>query len=505
MDGNGITSRILVSPKLPRRTRGLLGCIAALFFIKACCFALFVTHLWDIPDEPGHFSYVADLADGHYPVIGKSHMTPEVMKSWKGWPSTNWIAQHPPLYYALDVPVLWIARASGMSPEQQFRVVRLPSALYGALAVFAAGLVGFRVTRSSMAGIATALILAGTPMFLHMSSGTSHDTLLAMLCMFSAYFLFEFLDAGQIKALFVCGVFAGLASITKVTALAMAIPVFLVACFHLFEGRKDIASWVRKSFAVWVTFFALPVMMMFVNFYIYRRIFPSASSIAFAGAPHVPIGYLEYLLNYPIFQHVIINYFGLIGWTGMGQGSVKLLLISGDYLSYYVYGLVAALLILISERWLAAFGYGGERRWRLLAPLVAFGTASVVVFGMGRPEQLSVAAALVFAASVLVLLVPLSGWHRCSEALNRIYIISAVTILFFSLAYYTEIQTSFIGQMRAVHGRYFYPVLPFFYAMIMRSLTKLRVEWVAFLFGLGSLIVCDWFFLRQVFPFYGII
>jgi hypothetical protein len=474
--------------------------------IKACYFALFVTHLWDIPDEPGHFSYVADLADGHYPILGKAKMTPEVMQSWKGWPATNWIAQHPPLYYALDVPVLWTARAAGLSAEQQFHVVRLPSALFGALAIFAAGLIGFRVTRSSMGAVAASLLLAGTPMLLHMSSGTSHDTLVAMLCMFSAYFLLTFLQRARTPALYASGVFAGLASVTKITALAMAVPVFLVVAFYLFLRRENIASWLRRSIVVWLAFFTLPVIMMIVNYLIYGHMFPSGASITGAGAALVPIGYFEYVLNYPIFQNVIINYFGLIGWTGVGQGHVQLLQVRGGYLTYFLFGLIVGFMVLIGERTLVALGRSRERGMQTLTVGIAVMLTAVILHRPAPPMQLSIAAALVFAASVWVLLVPLlRRLRRVGEELDWIYVVSAVAILFFSVAYYTQLQTTFIGEMRAVHGRYFYPILPFFFAIIMRSLSRLRAEWAAFLFGLGSLIVSDWFFLHKAFPFYGIL
>lgn len=489
---------------MPRRTRFLLACIAVLFLIKACCFAMYVTHLWDIPDESGHFSYVADLADGNYPILGKATMTPEVMRSWKGWPSTNWIAQHPPLYYALDAPVLMAARAAGLSPEQQFHVARLPSALYGALAVFAAGLIGFRVTRSSVGAAAGALILAGTPMFLHMSSGTSHSSLVAMLCMFSGYWLLAYLQDGRSTALHASGILAGLASITKITALAMSVPVFLAVVYFMFLRRESTASWLRRSAVVWLAFFTLPVILIIANYSIYGHMFPSGASIALGGAHHVRIGYLEYILNYPIFQSVIINYFGLIGWTGVGQGHVQLLQVRGPYLTYFMFGLMAGFMALIAERALTVFGRSAERRMEVLAIALVVAPTAAILFWAARPMQLSIAAALIPVAIVVVLLVPMFR-SRSTEQPDWIYIVSATAILFFSVAYYAQLHASFIGEMRAVQGRYFYPILPFFFAIILRSLSRLHAEWAAFLFGLGSLIVSDGFFLHKVLPFYGIL
>ncbi|HYT31215.1 MAG TPA: hypothetical protein VEO37_01370, partial [Thermoanaerobaculia bacterium] len=77
--------------------------MALVFLLKAILLALFVTPLWDVPDESGHYAIVADLADGRgLPLGGKSVLPPDIVADWgKGralapeetW---NWVAQHPP-------------------------------------------------------------------------------------------------------------------------------------------------------------------------------------------------------------------------------------------------------------------------------------------------------------------------------------------------------------------------------------------------------------------------
>ena len=97
--------------------RKICVAIAILFFIKFAAFGLFLTPLWDIPDESGHYSYVEDLSHGRMPLLGETRISRDVTDSWKG-PNArhrhrNWIAQHPPLYYALSAPVAFTIRAMG--------------------------------------------------------------------------------------------------------------------------------------------------------------------------------------------------------------------------------------------------------------------------------------------------------------------------------------------------------------------------------------------------------
>jgi len=113
---------------------------ALLFFLKAAGLALFVTPLWDVPDEVGHFAYVADIADGRgLPRLGQSVIPPDLVAAWKGSApesaTLNWIAIHPPGYHIAAVPFLWAARAATGDLAWQLRLTRLSSALFGALAL----------------------------------------------------------------------------------------------------------------------------------------------------------------------------------------------------------------------------------------------------------------------------------------------------------------------------------------------------------------------------------
>src|SRR5215470_15276596 len=102
--------------------------VAALFLAKAALLALFVTPLWDVPDEVGHYAVIADLADGKgLPLPGRSVLPPDIVADWAGGRTLsteerwNWVAQHPPLYHLIAVPFLAAGRALTSDPHRRYR------------------------------------------------------------------------------------------------------------------------------------------------------------------------------------------------------------------------------------------------------------------------------------------------------------------------------------------------------------------------------------------------
>ena len=94
--------------------------VALIFAAKFAVYAWAVTPLWDIPDEPGHYSYAEDMSHGQWPRLGQAKIGAEVVHSWinpQARSRGNWIAQHPPLFYALDAPVVWAAMSAVASQQ----------------------------------------------------------------------------------------------------------------------------------------------------------------------------------------------------------------------------------------------------------------------------------------------------------------------------------------------------------------------------------------------------
>jgi len=107
-----------------------------LFIGKAAFLGLSLIPRWEIADESGHFSYIQDIASGKgIPVLHESLITPFFLKDLGlgYYPESNWIAQHPPLYYLVMAPVYWLANKFGSTPVVPFYVCRFFSGLFGAI------------------------------------------------------------------------------------------------------------------------------------------------------------------------------------------------------------------------------------------------------------------------------------------------------------------------------------------------------------------------------------
>ena len=92
--------------------------VVVFFVLKAIVTSIWIVRPWDIPDEVGHYSYIKDLATGKG--LAVLHETPLDKETWKVFapdnppaPGTNWIAQHPPFYHIIMVPVYWLGALFG--------------------------------------------------------------------------------------------------------------------------------------------------------------------------------------------------------------------------------------------------------------------------------------------------------------------------------------------------------------------------------------------------------
>ena len=115
------------SGPLDPAVRRAMALVAAVFFVKASLLGLFVTPLWDVPDETGHYALIEDIVSGRgLPLMGRSVIPDRLYESWMGKPAPsppmpNWTAQHPPLYHLAAAPLLAGARALTDDPGRQCR------------------------------------------------------------------------------------------------------------------------------------------------------------------------------------------------------------------------------------------------------------------------------------------------------------------------------------------------------------------------------------------------
>jgi len=489
------------------RTAGrAIAAIALLFFVKAVVLAFWITPLWDVPDETGHWAIVDDLARGRgLPLPGRSVVPSDVVSDWmRGKPAEspmgNWVAQHPPLYHLLAAPLLSAVRGLTRDRQWLYRAPRLLSVICGAAALLFFFRAFLEASGDPLLSFAAAAGVGSTPMYSHMASGTNHDVFLAFCGGLVALCWVRFERSGLFSDGMKTGAALSLAGAVKLSAVVLAAALWLLALSRLAtRGSRRLAQWI----AIGATSVSLPALWTLRHWWLLgnTRVHPISRE------PFHFTSFLAYLREEPVVDHTFKNFFGLMGWTGTGGGSVRWFQISGLFLAPYL--LLALAGSIGAAVWLWD-RQSGHRRARLLA-----GAAAAAVFGFcflwlyaradgGEPVKRLLYSAL---TAVPFLALPLAFGKR--EPSEAILSGSHFVFLVFSLAYLANSFEAFeiYGQMRATTGRYFFAVLPFLiFAFVFPAASVVRKgRWrdIGLLLALAVLFVNEAaFFLVKVIPFY---
>lgn len=498
----------LPSEKPRFRPLPVAALVAFVFFLKFVAYGWVVTPLWDIPDESGHYSYANDISRGKLPLLGQARIDEEVEHSWKGprvRPQGNWIAQHPPLFYMADAPALVAARAIGLDFEHQVRAARLPSAAFGALAILGIILFLMVATRRFELGLAGGIFLGATPMFTQLSSGVSHDTLVACTAAWAAYWIARWLDSGRFAHLLYGGLLVAACTVTKITGLAMAVPLFFALAWRLWRSSPvsgpqtgyATVRWMLCALALWLVMFAPVCVWIARNLAHFHQMFPDSSDLHPAKA--VPIGFFEFMTRFPVWQHVVLNFIALVGWNGSGHGALKWIqangLLSQYFLAFLGVGSLAAIFAPLLSRIRQPMPYAA----------IAAMAALVAALYSWWPDLHLVrwTCLLLLAALLATLAMHASAFWRARQD-GWLVFACAATTLFFLLAYYETLRGSFGGIMRATHGRYLYPIVPFLLLVLLWPLRDHpRLSRAVLCVAVFGMLVADGFFLHQVLPMYG--
>ena len=430
----------------PRVSRAMWA-VALLFFLEAGALALFVTPLWDVPDEIVHYATIADIASGRgIPRPGESVVPPEAVARWNprlaGRPVFNWAAIHPPGYHALAAPFYIAARAATPDFERQIRLTRLFSALCGAAAL----VVLFLVMREAGADESVALFAAAAlglvPMYAHMASGLNHDILCALAGAVAALFWMRFLRTRSLRHALATALSLAAAGAVKATAVPLALALLVLLPVHL-EG-----SWRRRlARTAALAAVALSTTALWA---VWRGKVPGTDANPGVGAPGAatPSNLLRTLRETPLLDHTFKNFFGLIGWTGTGGGEVRWFQISGAYLGVYLAG--AALAAALTALWVY--------RRELAAAAPPDATRSSSSASHSAWPKLAVYALLL----AVLGLAPLRVWRRRGAPEDAVFT-SQFAVAAFTAAYLFHVSRNAIetGEVRGTHGRYFFVVLGF--------------------------------------------
>ena len=202
---------------------------------------------WQAPDEPAHYNYVRQLAEGHLPVMAQgdydeAYKNEAVSSGFAPQYDVSVITYEdwqPPLYYLLLTPVFWLTGGSLLA-------LRLVSVLLGAGVVALAYGVGRRCApgRRLFAGevwlgVGTAVFVAFLPQHLAILASVNNDALAELLIAAILFLLAGIgdwrLEIGKRPALLL-GVLLGLGFLTKGTVYAVTAVIGISLLWH-YWGR----------------------------------------------------------------------------------------------------------------------------------------------------------------------------------------------------------------------------------------------------------------------------
>lgn len=214
---------------------------------------------WQAPDEPAHYNYVRQLAEGRLPVMEmgdydeayknaavSAGFTPQYDVSpitYEDW--------QPPLYYLLLTPVFWLTGGSLLA-------LRLASLLLGAGVVALAYGVAQRLWPQQMwVAWGTAVFVAFLPQHLAILASVNNDALAELLIAGILFLLVGIGDRGlgtRKRAALILGVLLGLGYLTKGTVYPVTAVIGVALLQRYWGNWRDL---VRVGLWVFVPAFLL--------------------------------------------------------------------------------------------------------------------------------------------------------------------------------------------------------------------------------------------------------
>ncbi len=240
--------------------------ILVVYLIVGSLFAIY-TPDWQSPDEPAHYNYIRQLADGRLPVmtaadydesyrdeIVSAGFAPEYnvsLLTYEDW--------QPPLYYLILTPIYWLSGGSLLA-------LRLASLLIGGVVVW----LGYTIAQQLLPdkpwfAWTTAVFIAFLPQHLSILASVNNDALAELLI---AAILLVLIHNSQftIHNSLLSGILLGLGFLTKGTVYPLTAVIALALLWQL---RGDWSQLVKKGTAVFLPAFLLGALWWGRNVVVY--------------------------------------------------------------------------------------------------------------------------------------------------------------------------------------------------------------------------------------------
>ena len=220
-----------------------IGLILIAYLLAGTLYAVY-TPDWQAPDEPAHYNYIRQLADGRFPIIqtgdyNQSYQEEVIGSQFDDQYSVatfEYEDYQPPLYYLLETPVYWLF-------DGALRPLRLLSVLFGAGVVLLAYLIARELFPDKRwLWLTTAAFVAFLPQHVAMLAAVNNDSLAELLIAAILFVLVRHPDSNRERLLL--GVLLGLGFLTKATVYLM-VPV--IALYLLWANWKEWRPFIQNA------------------------------------------------------------------------------------------------------------------------------------------------------------------------------------------------------------------------------------------------------------------
>jgi 4-amino-4-deoxy-L-arabinose transferase-like glycosyltransferase len=181
------------------RRHAPLAIILLLYLAVGALYAI-NTPAWQTPDEPAHYNYVRQLANGRLPIIQPGDYDQEfiVRVVFAGPPfppdvslePMSYEDWQPPLYYLLQTPALWLSGGS-------LTAMRLVSLLLGMGVVALAYGLAWRLLKARWLALTTAVFVAFLPQHLAIMASANNDALAELIIAAILFVLVGWIENGE--------------------------------------------------------------------------------------------------------------------------------------------------------------------------------------------------------------------------------------------------------------------------------------------------------------------
>lgn len=250
------------------------------YLFKLIIFAFFINPLWSAPDEIGHFSYIEELSEtSKVPILGKSKMSTNLFDNQKFDKeiSLNYIAQHPPLYYFLSVPLYKFGKMLFNMDNERAFPIRIGSIILSLSTLICIFHIIKTSTSNEYQNIAVIIFISTIPSFTILSSTISSDIALVFFVTFASYYWIVAIKNQDNKSSHICAFILSLAILTKIPGLIFS---FIMMSILVLDKIKymSIKKWIINTISLLFTTLFLPSFWFLHQFSYHGIVAPIAGS-----------------------------------------------------------------------------------------------------------------------------------------------------------------------------------------------------------------------------------